>query len=643
MKKSILFLCAFLCFGILNAGNLKIYPEKIDNNTNILINYSHPTNSLIIDSVYVAIYSYTKYSSTPIAQQHKLNYNVASKNYSIEVKTPLNADLLIYKTILFTKSGQFEDNNYGRYELSIIYNDGKPIANSNLLAAIAFMGNSSFGPAIVADYNTALDYLKKEVNLYPDNLRAQIGITSLLFDLQKIYFEDYKSLMEELLEKPFNIDNENEVTARIRAYKSLNKSDDADELTQQFVARHQESKLAEEDILNKLKKAENLEKFSEISKTFIISYPNSQNREKVLNAVISAYMQNDKYKELIDLLDFVKPENKTEINFYLAQYLINSNKAMPSLTEQEKLDTALKIYRRALNWYYINMNKNSNFKPKYFCEYEYKQFSDNRLANYLINGAEIFMKLNETDSVIKYIENSIKLNEIASEGAYKILIEKLVSKNKLIEAEKYIKIATINSIFYDGIKSDYLKINKMLYNYSDSDGASNYDKLLTDARQKRFFQLATNQQKTNVNDLIFSDLNNNPVSNANQKGKIRIYAFWASWCAPCQAAIPALEEIADIYKNDNNIEFAAVNLWEKTKNNIEIIEEFIKNNEPEYNILFDENNSAISLLSLTGLPSTVVIDADGFLRFKINGFSSTDDYLMQINDIVDFLIEENKK
>lgn len=51
-------------------------------------------------------------------------------------------------------------------------------------------------------------------------------------------------------------------------------------------------------------------------------------------------------------------------------------------------------------------------------------------------------------------------------------------------------------------------------------------------------------------DFTLKDLDNNDVTLERYKGKVVLLNFWATWCGPCKAEIPAFVELQEQYKDD---------------------------------------------------------------------------------------------
>jgi uncharacterized protein (TIGR03435 family) len=89
------------------------------------------------------------------------------------------------------------------------------------------------------------------------------------------------------------------------------------------------------------------------------------------------------------------------------------------------------------------------------------------------------------------------------------------------------------------------------------------------------------------------------------KGKVVVLEFWATWCGPCVAAIPHLNELADEFK-EKPVQFIAI-----TDEDEEIIGAFLKKKPIHAWIGLDTAKSMFKDYRITGIPHTVVVDQQG--------------------------------
>lgn len=120
-------------------------------------------------------------------------------------------------------------------------------------------------------------------------------------------------------------------------------------------------------------------------------------------------------------------------------------------------------------------------------------------------------------------------------------------------------------------------------------------------------------------DISAADINGNTIKLSDLGGKVILIDFWASWCVPCKKSMPHLIETYNRLK-DSNFTVIAVNLdTDKEK-----IFEFQKNNELEipFAIIFDKNSKLPSIYNVEGMPTTVIIDKQGTIRYKEVGYDN---------------------
>ncbi len=91
------------------------------------------------------------------------------------------------------------------------------------------------------------------------------------------------------------------------------------------------------------------------------------------------------------------------------------------------------------------------------------------------------------------------------------------------------------------------------------------------------------------------------------KGKVVVLEFWATWCGPCIAAIPHLNELADKFK-DEPIQFIAI-----TDQDEKVLGPFLKKKPMHAWIGLDTDRSMFKDYGIRGIPHTVVVDAKGMI------------------------------
>lgn len=98
------------------------------------------------------------------------------------------------------------------------------------------------------------------------------------------------------------------------------------------------------------------------------------------------------------------------------------------------------------------------------------------------------------------------------------------------------------------------------------------------------------------------------------RGKVVLMDFWASWCGPCRQTLPLVERLAR-ERAKKNLVVLGINQGESA----ETIHGFFGDHDPGYTILSDADGAVSSQLGISGLPTVVVVDAQGKLRGSIAG------------------------
>lgn len=90
------------------------------------------------------------------------------------------------------------------------------------------------------------------------------------------------------------------------------------------------------------------------------------------------------------------------------------------------------------------------------------------------------------------------------------------------------------------------------------------------------------------------------------RGQVVFLNFWATWCAPCVAEMPAMQTLYDRYRDDGLV-MIAVNVREDRAQ----VQEFIDRLGLSYPVALDSNGSVTNLYNVRGFPTTMIIDREG--------------------------------
>src|ERR1044071_258839 len=89
------------------------------------------------------------------------------------------------------------------------------------------------------------------------------------------------------------------------------------------------------------------------------------------------------------------------------------------------------------------------------------------------------------------------------------------------------------------------------------------------------------------------------------KGKVVVLEFWATWCGPCVAAIPHLNELADKLK-DEPIQFIAI-----TAEDEKVVRSFLRKKPIHAWIGFNSNKSMFEDYAVTGISNKEILGPQG--------------------------------
>lgn len=108
----------------------------------------------------------------------------------------------------------------------------------------------------------------------------------------------------------------------------------------------------------------------------------------------------------------------------------------------------------------------------------------------------------------------------------------------------------------------------------------------------------------------------NVVSAFNEKDKLYVFAFWATWCAPCIQELDAINDVYTDWKTELPVEVIAVSLDDaRTEKRVKPL---VNGKGWEYTILLDNNQTLKRALGISNPPYLLVVK-NGEIVFTQNG------------------------
>lgn len=118
-------------------------------------------------------------------------------------------------------------------------------------------------------------------------------------------------------------------------------------------------------------------------------------------------------------------------------------------------------------------------------------------------------------------------------------------------------------------------------------------------------------------DFELTTLDGNSAKLSDYKGKIVILNFWATWCPPCQAEMPHMQNFYE-ENHHKGIEIVAINLTSSDRG-LDKVKEFVNKHHITFPILLDEEGTVENIYDTIAIPTTYIIDQEGFITEKITG------------------------
>jgi len=143
-----------------------------------------------------------------------------------------------------------------------------------------------------------------------------------------------------------------------------------------------------------------------------------------------------------------------------------------------------------------------------------------------------------------------------------------------------------------------------------------YDRVstLVETRRKKLLALDPNSSLADPMEFTVTGLDGKKLQLASLKGKLLIMDFWATWCGPCRIQHPLYETLRERFGARGDVVFLEMNSDEDRS----VVEPFLTAEKWDKTVYFEDGLAR--LLNVTNIPSTILIDKNGRLVSRMDGF-----------------------
>lgn len=115
------------------------------------------------------------------------------------------------------------------------------------------------------------------------------------------------------------------------------------------------------------------------------------------------------------------------------------------------------------------------------------------------------------------------------------------------------------------------------------------------------------------------------------RGEVVLINFWASWCGPCRQEMPILSELHDKYKA-MGFTVLAVNVEENSSK----ARKLLRDMPVSFPVLYDNDSNVSKQYNVVAMPSTVLVDRNGNMRFLHKGYKPglENTYVEQVRSLI---------
>lgn len=628
LKYFVFFILSFFVFSI-------VFPQNVSKITSLKKNpkpgineqyyYEPPKGMFLPDSLEVMIaypdkpYSNSKYVSL-IKSQGRYNFEYTAKKFSsLLLLTIVDARIKLsdYSPAIVPKK-KVIDNNNGQGFIIHLYDDKGNLFGNDAIQWAGLIQDWFFYMDMAEPSNKILiEMYESAYQIHPElkNEAAYVDYLSVLYKEKK---SDAKTtLLNYAVDKIKTAGREIDLVNASRVFALLKMDEEKEAARNKALELYPFGELAKEKYWGQQyqvnAKATEQTLLAEMNE-YISKFNDSSKTDYFYSKIISLLFDTADWERGLKYEQFVSATTNAYINNRYALKLADPKLENPG----RSLEVAKMLSKRSLDFMDAErMSKATDWSMADLLGPYYK---------YLNTYALVFYKLHQYDSAFYYQDIMYNQSNILNaEGLerYAVYAEKVkgVSFTKQV-LEQQLLNGVKSPVMLDQLQAIYKQLNlptDEFYNLQKK------NKQLADKKNSSAIKRKLGTAK--AQDFKLKNLLGDVVSLSTLKNKVVVLDFWATWCGPCKASFPAMQELVNKYKNDTDVVFLFIDVLEtKEPQKVrQMVVKYINENNYSFNVLFDEKNKVSKAYKIISVPTKFIIDKKGNIIFMSSGENFLDD------------------
>ena len=655
MRNKYLTMLAFIITsGLYAQNNFKIMPEKPHPGDKVKFSYTPPQEFAGEKaSLQCTVYKMGNYDDfygvlTPLGKPVEMEIKKNGNEYVGELTTEESVCGLVFR---FTW-GDYKTKNNNGYFVPFYTAENKPCPT-----AYARMGkhlsDSFFNKWQSRNLPLAREYYLKEMENYPKKSSA------IAVDIYRTYNPktdsiESKKLAIKQLERIFKDKptTDADFLACYTFFNAMGLKRTASYFTEYAAQNNVEGYFRTSNLYEKTIAETNLTKKKILLDSSIVSFKNMDFYIRyntamaggflsslIDNYLVTAYNTRDK-KTFDEALNYIQNEINCGFEKYFP-YMELSNAEMAIKNYNAALNYCNTLYSICRQKFDLLRNNPASFSPgdkseAYFTKQEIKfnllremiQLAKTQAVIYSQSGdcKNALSKLDECRNYATYPEAqemgfTEKSMEIDLMSTTAVVVPKCMPLDEAIKA--------MGKIISNGQYSqDIVEILKELY-VKKNGNDNGFTAFMTEFKKTDDTEITKKLEEMKANetapDFSLVNMDGKTVKLSDLKRKTVILDFWATWCGPCRASFPAMQQLVDHYKSNPDVVFLFIDTFEGNTGGTTVdkmkpgAKKIMEEKNYSFQVVFDSGDEVAAKYKVKSIPAKFVIDKNGIIRYKAVG------------------------